>query len=143
MGIHIFYSTSWLLNIQVTVFKGSAFSQRILKRGFKITSFSKSTFPGLLKNVLTLILGGLKAKCRWPKLLRNGWELSKKRTPDNPKTATCKIIIIFFRSLVVCSGFEKWNTHLPLELPVKFWSPHIYTGFFKQVFEIPQSMWSQ
>ena len=30
-----------------------AFSQRILKLGLEIRSFSKSTFPGLLKNVLT------------------------------------------------------------------------------------------
>ena len=41
------------VKIQVTVFIVLAFSQRILKLGLQMRSFSKSTFPGLLKNVLT------------------------------------------------------------------------------------------
>ena len=53
-GIYVLYKlTSYEVNIQVIVFTVLAFSQRILKLGLKIRSFSKSTFPGLLKNVLT------------------------------------------------------------------------------------------
>ena len=39
--------------VKVKVFTVLAFCQRILKLGYKISIFSKSTFPGLLKIVLT------------------------------------------------------------------------------------------
>ena len=39
--------------VRVKVFMVLAFCQQILKLGYKISIFSKSEFPGLLKNVLT------------------------------------------------------------------------------------------
>ena len=47
------------VDAQVIVFSVLAFSQLILKLGLKIRTFSKSTFPGQWKNVLTFIP-------RWP-----------------------------------------------------------------------------
>ena len=41
------------VSIRVIVFTVLAFSQQILKLGLKMRSSSNSTFPGLLKNVLT------------------------------------------------------------------------------------------
>ena len=77
------------INIQVIVFTVLAFSQQILKLGLKIMSFSKSTVPVLLKNVRTFnprLLEGL----------RIGGELSKPKTPENPKTNIFKTIVILF-----------------------------------------------
>ena len=54
MHIYLLYKlTSYEVNIQVIVLTVLNVSQRILKLGSKIRSFSKSTFAGLLKNVLT------------------------------------------------------------------------------------------
>ena len=52
MWIHI-YLLFKLNSFEVIVFTVLAFSQQILKQGLKIRSFSKSTFAGLLTNVLT------------------------------------------------------------------------------------------
>ena len=52
MWLHI-YLLYKLNSFEVIVFTVLAFSQRILKPGLKIRSFSKSTFAGLLTNVLT------------------------------------------------------------------------------------------
>ena len=56
MRIHIYLLyklTSYEVSRKVIVFTILAFSQRILKLGLKIRSFSRSTFAGLLKNALT------------------------------------------------------------------------------------------
>ena len=97
------------VNIRVIVFTVLTFSQRILKVGLKNRSFSKSTFPGLLKIPLLLILGGLKAECWWPLTTENRWGAFQNQYP---KTTILK----------------KLNIYVPSELP---WSPHIYTGFWE------------
>ena len=78
------------VNIEVIVFTVLDFSQRLFKLGLKMRSFSKSTFLGLLRNVLYLRICG---------------KLPKMRTPENAITTIFKTIIIFLRNLVVCSGF--------------------------------------
>ena len=103
------------VTIQVIVFTIFAFSQWILKLGLKMRSFSKSTFPGLLKNVLTF-------NPRWPLTTENRWEGFQN---DH--------IIIFFWNLVVCSGFLKLKTYTQSCL----WSLDrlIFTQVLKHVFE--------
>ena len=70
------------VNIQLIVFTVLAFSQRILKLGLKMRSFSKSTFPGLLKNVLTFNPMWLEARVRWPLTNENRWEAFQKEDPQ-------------------------------------------------------------
>ena len=80
------------VNIQVIVLTVLAFSQRILKLGLKMRSFSKSAFPGLLKNVLTFNPRWLEERVP----VAQTSELSRTRTPENPKTIIFKPISLKF-----------------------------------------------
>ena len=69
------------VNIQEIVFTVVAFSQRIMKLGLKIRSFSKSVFPGLLKNVLTFNPRSLVGRARWSLTTENRWEAFQNEDP--------------------------------------------------------------
>ena len=83
------------VNIQVIVFTVLAFSQRILKLGLKMRSFSKSTFPGLLKNVLTFNPRWLEGRVVVAQTNENRWGAFQNEDPENPKTTIFKTIVIF------------------------------------------------
>ena len=69
------------VNIIVIVFTVLAFSQRILKLGLKIRSFSKSAFPGLSTNVLTFNPRWLEGRARWSLTTENRWEAFQNEDP--------------------------------------------------------------
>ena len=84
------------VNIIVIVFTVLAFTQRILKLGLKMKSFSKSAFPGLLKNALTFNPRWLEGRARWPLTTEKRLEAFQNEEPQGHQNFFGKFPKILF-----------------------------------------------